>query len=82
MNALRCLKLVAFENKDSVLAVAADASALSFQMPRQLSRRLGLSMSFQEREKEGPFSPQRHREVQATRHATAWRGGCAVLART
>src|SRR5688572_20736157 len=28
-------------------------------------------MSFQEREKEGPFSPQRYTDVQATRHATA-----------
>jgi hypothetical protein len=41
-------------------------------------RRMVGPMSGREREKEGPFSPQRYMDVRVTRHATAWRGGCAV----
>ena len=35
-------------------------------------RRMVGPMSGREREKEGPFSPQRYMDVRATRHATAW----------
>ena len=42
----------------------------------------GVVCPFGSVEKEGPFRRSCYRDIQATRHATAWRGGCAVPERT